>query len=39
MALSNLDDANYIEMTYGSQRLRQALKAAPPGPRLEVLPG
>lgn len=31
MALSNLDDANYIEMTYGSQRLRQALKASPPG--------
>lgn len=31
MALGNLDDANYIESTYGIDRLRQALKVAPPG--------
>ena len=31
MALGNLDDANYVESTYGPDRLRQALKVAPPG--------
>lgn len=31
MALGNLDDANYIESTYGASRLREALKAAPSG--------
>jgi hypothetical protein len=31
MALGNLADVNYIEETYGPDRLRRALRVAPPG--------
>lgn len=31
MALGDLADVNYVEATYGTDRLRHALRAAPPG--------
>jgi hypothetical protein len=31
MALGTLQDANYVEDTFGSDRLQHALRSAPPG--------
>lgn len=31
MALGDLADVNYIQTTYGSDRMREALRTAPPG--------